>query len=247
MLEFNDCHIFAGQIKQKLASFNLPKYRGGKWLKTDDPTYFFGEDLGNYTRRLKIRGNAYDSYTHEYLGWYLRFMRDKKGIDLMPLYNCFSDDASKRLELAFTPKKGGFATFDSADSEYKIYSLPIMLGKKYTIAIDSSKPIELCCAIIGAYQAEDQMTIPEASYVRIGSSSFHAPFIYDTSDLLKIERIDDYEADVRLIVKIDSELKSSIVILEGDYRGWNDTIMRMVEYTTKKGNKARRMETISNR
>lgn len=68
MIEFNDYHIFAGEIKQILANFCLPKYRDGKWQKTDEPTYFFGEDLKNWTRKLKIRTNAYDSYTHEYLG-----------------------------------------------------------------------------------------------------------------------------------------------------------------------------------
>lgn len=94
-----------------------------------------------------------------------------------------------------------------------------MLGKKYTIAVDSSKPIELCCAIYGAYQADDQLGIPNASYVRKGSASFHAPFVYDTSDLLKIKNVEDYEADIRLILKTDANLKSSIVILEGDYSG----------------------------
>jgi hypothetical protein len=47
MIEFNDYHIFTGEIKQILANFCLPKYRDGKWQKTDEPTYFFGEDLKN--------------------------------------------------------------------------------------------------------------------------------------------------------------------------------------------------------
>lgn len=153
------------------------------------------------------------------MGWYLRFVRDKKGIDLMPLYNCFSENACRNLELSFMTSRGERATFESADSAFKIYSMPIMLGRKYTIAIDSNKPIELCCAIYGAYQADEQKGIPEKSYVKRGTTSFHAPFVYDTSALLEISGIEDREADVRLILKTDAGLKSSIVVLEGEYAG----------------------------
>ena len=68
MIRFNDNHIFTGQIKQILKEFNLPKYSGGKWHGIDEPGYFFGKRVRNYTRNLQIRNNAYDSYTHEYLG-----------------------------------------------------------------------------------------------------------------------------------------------------------------------------------
>lgn len=68
MIKFNDYHIFTGEIKQILADFNLPKYKGGKWLKTDDPSYYFGKYVKNYTKNLEIKTNAYDTYTHEYLG-----------------------------------------------------------------------------------------------------------------------------------------------------------------------------------
>lgn len=132
----------------------------------------------------------------------------------MPLYNCFSDSACKHLDL----KAGGVA-FDSSDQNYKIYSLPVMLGKKYTIAIDSSKPVEICCAIYDAYQADDQLGVPTATYERRAMTSFGSPFIYDTAKAASVSGIGEYEADVRMILKIDAGVKSSIVILEGDYRG----------------------------
>lgn len=40
MIKFNDYHIFTGEIKEILSTFYLPKYRAGKWLKTDESTYY---------------------------------------------------------------------------------------------------------------------------------------------------------------------------------------------------------------
>ena len=164
----------------------------------------------------------------------------------MPLYNCFSDSACSNLELSFTPEILGSsksvcptATFDSTESSHKIYSLPIMVGQKYTVAIDSDKPVEICCAIYDVYAADSQKQIPERTYIMKSMTSFNDPFLYDTSDLKeKCPGIGEYEADVRMILKIDASVTSSIVILEGDYRGWNDTTMSKYETETRAKNRA---------
>lgn len=259
MIKFNDYHILTGEIKELLTTFNLPKYRGGKWLKVDS-NYHWGKYIRNYTRRLKINTNSYDSYTHEYLGWYLRFLRDYKKIDLLPLYNCYSDNECDNLELTEVD-------FDSYDSNFKIYSLPIMLGKQYTIALDSSLPIEICCAIYDKYQNDEQFSIPSASYKKYSAMYFHSPELYDTNMIYeklcsrisgltenateeakeKIKsQLNTYEADIRMFIKIPANNSSSIVILEGDYRKWNDTLMRTKTQETAAGNFASVWETVSN-
>lgn len=252
MINFNDYHIFTGQIKELLADFYLPKYRAGKWLKTD-VNYSWGKNLKNYSRRLKIRTNAYDSYTHEYLGWYLRFLRDYKHIDLMPLYNCFSDNECSNIELSEV-------SFNSYDSNYKIYSMPVMLGKKYTIAIDSHLPVEICLAIYDKYQSTNQFSIPYISYKKYSSTYFNNPVLYDTEKFIekfKAEAIsgreaeqqkilDTYEADIRIFIKLPIENKSAITILEGDYRHWNDHLLRQVITKDARGNDIKTWEAISN-
>jgi hypothetical protein len=63
-------------------------------------SYTYGDKLLNYTKNLYITNNVYDSYTHEYLGDYLRFKRDYLDINLMPLYNCFSNRTCDKLDLS---------------------------------------------------------------------------------------------------------------------------------------------------
>jgi hypothetical protein len=76
--------------------------------------YDRGAFIPNLTKKFQIKNNIYDSYTHEYLGDYLRFMRDFDQIDLMPLYNCFSNRICNAINLNIeTPSLPGI--FNSAD------------------------------------------------------------------------------------------------------------------------------------
>lgn len=83
------------------------KYVNNAWEPVDftgsdsADIYMYGSYIPNVTKNLRIKNNRYDSYTHEYLGDYLRFYRDYHGIDLMPLYNCFSNRVCSNLNLKF--------------------------------------------------------------------------------------------------------------------------------------------------
>lgn len=92
MIKFNDSSIIVSYIKEFLYSFNLPSISADE-LKRKLPYYHWGEYIPNVTKTLKLENKIYDSYTHEYLGEYLRFLRDYKNIDLMSMYNCFSNNS----------------------------------------------------------------------------------------------------------------------------------------------------------
>lgn len=100
MFNFESQHILTGYIKQLLASFNLPKYINEEegYIITKDYNYYYNKPVKNYTKNLQVQNNIYNSYTHEYLGDYLRFQRDYNHLDLMPLYNCFSNKLVSNLK-----------------------------------------------------------------------------------------------------------------------------------------------------
>lgn len=200
--------------------------------------YTYNLKIRNYTKNLKIQNNVYDSYTHEYLGDYLRFQRDYRNINLMPLYNCFSNTLCPRLNISFdvvedvidsttnkVTKKGYAAKFDTRETSYKIYMIPIKLFQKYTIAIDCFTDVEVCCGFYGKYQyggAYD--AIAEDTYRCFNSMLFNKPVLYDPVAGLKKYldprhplEIAQHESDLKLFIKLPISNKSSIVILEGDY------------------------------
>lgn len=203
--------------------------------------YTYGEKILNYTKNLKLNSNVYDSYTHEYLGDYLRFHRDFLGLDLMSLYNCFSNRSCDKLNFNWTAAAGNTISFNTSDTNYKIYMIPVKLFKKYTIAVDSEAPIEMCCGIYGDYQDSRAKfkDIPRYTYKKVSPSIFSQPFLYDllaytndaqTNTLLerlepetKIELAQN-EADLKLFLKLPVENNSTVVILEGDYLNWADSI-----------------------
>lgn len=59
--------------------------------------YNFGTYYPQFTEKFLSKTNYYDSETHEWLGRYLRCIRDIFDVNLMPLYNCFSNSFTDRF------------------------------------------------------------------------------------------------------------------------------------------------------
>ena len=210
--------------------------------------YSYGQKILNYTKNLQIQNTVYDSYTHEYLGDYLRFHRDFANINLMPLYNCFSNRACPHLDISFTIGNNyevKFKTDQSFETAlYKYYMVPVKFFKDYTIAIDSSTSIEVCCCIYDEYHNKDKdfSSIPNLTYQCFGDLQFKTPVLYtklqNLNNLLlnpAAENTNDLcqqEDNLKLILKIPANNNSSIVILEGDYTRYNDTVTSKVSGDT---------------
>lgn len=263
MLNFDNDNIITGYIKQLLAEVNLPSYRVYTALEESNPkyiisnvdyikddlvqrytnntwtrtnlTYNYNKKINNVTKNLIIKSNNYDTYTHRYLGDYLRFLNKYKKINLMSLYNCFTNELNTAVDITLTRTTNGakktIATFKGSETGTKIYMLPVKLFQKYTIAIDSSLPVEMCCGLYGKYQIElDEATeLWTKTYARYNALSFGSSVLYDKLTTF----LDDAEAelkttlaqkevDLKLFIKLPASSKSSIVVLEGDYRNYND-------------------------
>lgn len=232
---WHNCHInFDKTLKHD--SFH-------KTTKTQYPLvpYAYGQKILNYTKNLQIQNTVYDSYTHEYLGDYLRFHRDFMNLNLMPLYNCFSNRACPHLDLSFTIGNNyavKFKTDQSFDAAlYKYYMVPVKFFKDYTIAIDSEASIEVCCCVYDEYKNKDKdfSDIPKLTYHCFSDLQFKKPVLYTGLQKLNSLLLDSnnttndlcqQEDNLKLILKIPTNNKSSIVILEGDYTTYNDVVAK---------------------
>lgn len=222
--KYNNYLAYNNYIKNN----TIQRYVNGAWVDTGKHFHYNKREL-NHTKNLVIKSNVYDSYTHEYLGEYLRFLRDYHDLNLMPLYNCFSNVICNNIFL-----KTNNITLDSSNSNYKIYMLPIKLFKKYTIAIDCPFPVEICCACYDKYlDTRSKIAgITDYTYQKYSSMLFDAPQVYNklediTDPNLKKEIVNNEEA-LKLFIKIPASNNSSIVILEGDYSGYGQAVYKSI-------------------
>ena len=245
MIRFNNTDVIVGEIKQLLHTFNLPKAKvledqqvfypntiyikdqqvfrsnedGSAISKIDDVVYDWGDKLLNITHTLDITNNIYDSYTHKYLGEYLRFLRDYRKIDLMSMYNCFSNEIPRELYNFVTVNNKKYM-FDSSDSSQIIYMIPIKLGQVYTISLNTPRPVKM---VAGFYTndglIEDKFI--EKSFRLKNSCCSNEVFIYDGVKDLVMKDLNtsvwSKEDCLYLFLSLSSGYKSSIVVLEGDY------------------------------
>ena len=170
---FYDKNIVVGYIKELLHNFNLPVCKiytkdtklfegrtyikdnnfykcfkldtGGLYLDRKTP-YVYNKKFINVTTNFNITSSEYDTKTHEYLGNYLRFIRDYYNIDLMPLYNCYSNRVLDSLYKEYSLEDSGDSVFINT-GKYNYYLIPVKFNKDYTIALDSCKSYNIFCAI----------------------------------------------------------------------------------------------------
>ena len=245
---FNETNNMTGFIKEYLKTFNLPIYpvyrkdkpiyNGRLYIKENSIAigengklkhlnrFIFNEKQVNLTTNLVINSSIYDSYTHNYLGNYLRFLRDYKQLDLMSLYNCFSFESPAELYSVFSINGAQF-TLDTYDKNFKYYIVPIKFDEKYTIAIDSPTSYEIAEMIYtGSSISNKSKELITKTYKKIAGSVFNKPILYapkfDASEYWTQEK------NLKLILKIPSKVTSSIVILEGDYISNYDIFQGMV-------------------
>lgn len=233
-------------------------------------TVFFQADrnMPGLTKTLNSPGIIYDTHTHEYLGDYLRFIRDYYNVNLMSLYNCFNNkicnnvyykhkvklanpNFKKDEDITTSNPKYLYSDrlFDARDTRYRIYALPVKLFSDYTIAIDCDTEIELFCGLYNTMldTSEISADLIARTYKRVNRTFFNQPFLYDKLNV-KYWNFDTdcapatgetfprlvnnsaatrwdlaaREQDLKLFIKIPVSCKSSIVVLEGDFRRFND-------------------------
>lgn len=193
------------------------------------------------TRRLNSPGGRYDTLTHEYLGDYLRFLRDYHNINLLSMYNCFNNKIYNNINISCDLNTTSKISFNSKDANYRIYAFPVKLFENYTIAIDCNHSIELFCGLYNTVldESDTGKDLIKKTYKKLNSTIFHQPELYDKLDVSKWNTTDELpalfddkritkwdianrEQDLKLFIKVPTSCRSSIVVLEGDFRRFND-------------------------
>lgn len=247
MLGFNDNNIYVGQIKQILKDFNLPKMRVYKegiklvpylhYIKDNNiyycndkkelvfvDTYVYNRYYGNLTTNLRMTSNIYDTYTHKYLGRYLRFVKDFYDLDLMSMYNCFTNETVKNASISFS-YKDRTVDFSTSDVSSDIYCVPVRFGEKYTIGINSPTPIEVVAVFYKNGRLIDNVgsdSLFSSTYNMERSISIQNPVVYDKLfNYVPNDRELQNEECLCLLIKVSSTNNSSVVVLEGDFTSSN--------------------------
>ncbi len=229
-----------------------------KYWKSTKELHYNGNKIFGLTKTLKNPTTLYNYQTHEYLGDYLRFLRDYENINLLSMYNCFSNRVCNNIKYNLQwnvkhsdPETGELlektvsVKINAYDTNYKIYMLPVKLFENYTIAIDCYQGIELFCGFynekLNADKASKEEDLIKRTYLKVPKTLFSQPFVYDKLDIKNWNFENDVvdigdttkilrsevalrEGELKLFIKVPASNKSSVVVLAGDYRNFNDSL-----------------------
>lgn len=237
--------LIVAYIKELLKDFNLPMvpvltdatkpYKGRLYVK-DRKIGYFGEEkfeplydfvrnykMVNLTKNFIIKSSIYDEYTHNYLGEYLRFLRDYDGINLMGMYNCFYKQQPRKLERReVIDSEGNIFDINTDNTNFNYYLVPVKFNQLYTISISSGSSYEMALVIHNNINlSESGSRLIKATYQKVRNTSAKTPFLFNTEAIDDNgdigEELWDKEKYLRLLIKMPAAVKSSITILEGDW------------------------------
>lgn len=197
--------------------------------------YVFGRQYLGTTTNYVSNVKGYDPTTHYYLGDFLRAYRAYYNIDLMPYYNCFSNEYVDYLSL--TKKDGVVKLVESNNSKYKVLSVPIKFCQKYTIAIQCNSEVSILPVFIGKKgllkeKTEElhQLAHHGRYYPRI---QFNSPIVYESPHINSVQdliqsSLQTYDKYLRLLIQVPANLTSSIVVIEGDFKNTKNYSERLI-------------------
>ena len=188
--------------------------------------YVFGKQYKGLTTNYKSNTKGYDSTTHYYLGEYLRAYKAYYGIDLMPFYNCYSNEYIDYLYLNYNVENHHIEIKNSQNKKYKLISVPIKFCTKYTIAIQCNTEVTIAPMFIGKKgllkDKTDQLYMINSWGKKYPRIDFNNPIVYESPHInslndLTQSYLQTYDKYLRLIIQKPENNESSIVVLEGEY------------------------------
>lgn len=166
-------------------------------------------------RTYRSTTNYYDPDTHRQLGRYLRYVHSRTGLNLLPFYNCYNHKSIPGHELVASTTNEGLSVVPTAvlTERYKLVAVPILFGKKYTIAIDCPTQVLLRSVIYrNGELAKEHVESLNSSAMVCSRLVFNSPITYsvetDNPALLSQQR------NLWLWIQLPIDHKSSIVVLE---------------------------------
>lgn len=200
--------LHSQKVSSIIVGTSIMKLNEDKTLTVLQP-YVFGKFYKGFTTNFINKQNYYNTDLHEALGNYLRFYNDYYNIDLMPLYNCFSNRYIDNFSLPIYLKDGKIIG-SASKTDIRLFAIPVRNNSTYQIAIESLG-ITLR-AQLAYFDGTNLLSLSSdvlPSYVI--TSSFDNPYVIN----INLESFDKtFERYLYLFVEIPAENTSSIVILE---------------------------------
>ena len=188
--------------------------------------YKFNDEILNLTKHLEIRNNFYDSYTHAYLGKYLRFLRDYLDLDLMSMYNCFTNESPANIDIEIADKLNeNYVIPVTNTADYNIFMIPVCPNKKYTLSLEYLNTFSIFFGFYSHNKFIEMINTPPDDVNSIEAQSFRTydsgcsankPIILESPELTTEEEIRQ-ESNLKLFICLPVSYTSNIVLLEGDY------------------------------
>ena len=183
---------------------------------TEYKQYRFNHPYINITRTLKLMDDTYDAYTHRYLGDYLRFLKSFKHINLLSMYNCFTNETE-------------------VINDFKYLLIPVKYNTNYTLFYNYNSKLAYNYTTDTSTTNLNQLFNSSTSKSQYMWKKSRQPILITTPsfkiDGLSYDRFKNWifwEDELRLVIKVPVNENFPLVILEGDYSNYSSNYSRTV-------------------